>query len=160
MPTETITVIDNEFSVGTTPRTVYGFYSVPSNPANLLELARIKKNGNVPRIVRVRVRYRVEYVRPTPLTTGGFIIHKMDCHGNQVMITEPTNLQRLTRDLPWNNNVDEGEIDVSDLFNCTAPALGINAIKVELFPALTGVNIPIPTTVYRVKIITIWEWGW
>ena len=110
----------------------------------------------MPKIVRVRVRYRVEYVRPTPLTTGGFMIHLMDCHGNLV----PINLLRFTGSLPWYNNVDEGEIDVSDLFNCTAPALGINAIMVELFPARTGVGVPIPTTVYRVKIIAMWEWGW
>ena len=152
MPTEQIVVIDKEVSVGVTSATVYGFYSVPSNSATLTALINAKKGGKIPKILRVRMRYRVEYVRPTPATTGSGSITILDCSGNEVRPPPVTIM------VSWNNPVQEGEIDLTKYFSCQAPALGINAVKVELGPA--GWPIPIPTTVYKVRVEMIWEWGW
>ena len=60
--------------------------------------------------------------------------------------------------LSWDNPVQEGEVDLSYYFNCSAPALGLNAVRVDLSPA--GWPFPIPETVYRVKVVMHWEWGW
>ena len=152
VPYEEITVIDKEVTVGLTPVTEYGFYVVPSNPDDMVNLLRAKQNGKVPKILRVRMYYRVEYVRPTPFTVGSGGITIIDCYGNEVR--PPPVIITVS----WDSPVQEDEVDLSQYFTCTAPALGLNAVRVDIGPASDV--IPIPTTVYKVKVVMKWEWGW
>ena len=55
----------------------------------------------------------------------------------------------------WRSPSDEGEVDASHLFNCTMPALGVNALAVKIdSPGLLG------TEWYRVTVRVRYTWGW
>jgi len=149
MPTETVTVIDKYVEVGSAGARLIGFYTVPSNGFAMYQLIAGKKSGRVPKILRVRMYYRVEYVRPTPLTVASGDITLLDCNGNEI---RPPPIQfQLSSIYP----VQENELDMTQYYTCEAPALGVNAVKVELGPAGW-----IPVTGYKVKVVMNWEWGW
>jgi len=152
MPYNEITVIDKEVKVGLTPVEIYGFYTVPSTEQEIKEILKQKREGKIPKILRVRLWHRLEYVNPTPLASGSGSITFIDCDGHEVM-PPPIYLN-----VDWQKPVSEHEFDITQHFTCPAPALGINAVKVSLGPA--EIMVPLPETVYRIKVVMKISWGW
>lgn len=148
---EEITVIDKYVEVGPQGGTLYGFYMIPKNPSDFYSIISSKSKDELPRIYRARLYYRVEYVKPTPLTVGSFGIKLLRCDGSETIPYQgqPT----------WANPVVESEVDVTeDLARCNAQPFGLNAVKVDLGPA--GTPVPIPVTGYNVKVVMKVSWGW
>jgi len=151
VPYHEVIVIDEEVTVGTAPADIYGFYVIPPDPDSMAEVVRGKAEGKVPKILRVRMYWRVEYVNPTPLTTAEGGIWIIDCDGGEPLIADVH--------VSWQKPVHKGEVDVTEHFTrCGAHPFGINAVKVSMGPA--GWPFPIPETKFKVKVVAKVSWGW
>ena len=155
MPYHEITVVDGEFLVGTVPADIFGFWMLPPDPSLLADVVRGKAEGRLPSILRVLIYYRVEYVYPTPFTTGSGAIYVIDCEGSD---------QPPVTDISVSDSgpVDEGQVDVSNRFTKCGPGkcFGLNMLKVSLGPAAGPGGIPLLQTKYKVKVVVKVSWGW
>lgn len=157
MPYEERIIANNEEFVveaGQSYKDYIILFSIPSSQAAIKEILQKKKQDKVPKIIRARLIYNVKYDGvPSPYVQWGYDIYMVDCSGNEKKIHHHDGFA----DKPE----DQGDIDITYLYSCNAPALGIQALKLRVYcPSdIYGTGCTM-TGKYRATLKVFMSWGW
>lgn len=161
MPYEEITIVDNwkvTASAGEieNPETTkyYFFYIIPSDSSQLYDIVKGKKEGRIPKILRSRLIYDIRYEGTdfSYLYSWKVRVYMVDCSGNNVKVLDVGDYTKYPH--------KSGDIDITNLYSCNAPALGIQAVAVAPWPLVSPV-VPVPVdATYYITLKHYVSWGW
>jgi hypothetical protein len=103
----------------------YHIFSIPPNQQDLLDIVKTKAGGHVPKIIRARISYDVEWVDPPSFNIFDWIyrIGVVTKNGDEVVVA--------SEDLFPPTYKRSGDIDITDRLGGVPSALGLNTTYIE-----------------------------
>jgi len=116
-------------------------FTVPPNAVDMQSIISAKRRGLVPKIIRARLAYTVEWVDPPPLNPFDwtYTIYVVDKYGSErVVASEDVFPPTYSR---------TNDVDITDALGGTTSALGLNAVSIVFCKPVFY-----PTVVFRYSL--------